>query len=113
MSSMSTWTQFGREDGTKKKWSNPGFRTSGKQNALTDRTAKEPTSYPYSVDKHHGSPRDYKLKEEEVFQEKINDLDEVPFYLRESIQKIIDKRINKRVNEEMANFKDQLREQFQ
>ena len=91
---MSTWTQFGHEEGAKPKWNNPGFRTQAKQNALTDRTAKEPTSYPYSVDRHHGSPKNYKLKQQEEETEIEDDnLDEVPFYLRESIQKIIDKRL--------------------
>ena len=38
-----------------------------------------------------------------------DDLDEIPFYLRESIQKIIDRRVLQRVNEEMIAFKDEIR----
>ena len=38
-----------------------------------------------------------------------DDLDEIPFYLRESIQKIIDRRVLQRVNEEMIAFKEEIR----
>ena len=41
-----------------------------------------------------------------------DDLDEIPFYLRESIQKIIDKRVLQRVNEEMIAFKEEIRSEL-
>ena len=41
-----------------------------------------------------------------------DDLDEIPFYLRESIQKIIDRRVLQRVNEEMIAFKEEIRSEL-
>ena len=37
------------------------------------------------------------------------DMDEIPFYLRESIQRIIDKRVQIRIDEEMAALKDEIK----
>ena len=39
-------------------------------------------------------------------------MDEIPFYIRESIQKIIDKKVQERVNEEMAQFKEVIRQEL-
>ena len=69
--------------------------------------------YPHVVDKHHARPKDYKPKEKVVVPEKMEDLDEVPFYLRDVIQKIIDNRVKYRIDEEMAAFKEKLREDFE
>lgn len=46
--------------------------------------------YPHVVDKHHIKYKDYRVEEAEKIPEKLEDLDEVPFYLRDVIQKIID-----------------------
>ena len=40
------------------------------------------------------------------------DLDEIPFYLRASIQKIIDRKISLRINSEMSALKDEVRAQL-
>jgi hypothetical protein len=37
------------------------------------------------------------------------DMDEIPFYLRESIQRIIDKRVQIRIDEEMAALKVEIK----
>jgi hypothetical protein len=37
------------------------------------------------------------------------DMDEIPFYLRESIQRMIDKRVQIRIDEEMAALKDEIK----
>jgi hypothetical protein len=37
------------------------------------------------------------------------DMDEIPFYLRESIQRIIDKRVQIRIDDEMAALKDEIK----
>ena len=42
-------------------------------------------------------------------EQQIDDLDEIPFYIRESVQKIIDKRVQQRVHEEMSEFKEVIR----
>ena len=36
-------------------------------------------------------------------------MDEIPFYLRESINKIIDRRVHIRIDQEMAKFKEDIR----
>jgi len=36
-------------------------------------------------------------------------MDEIPFYLRESIQRIIDKRVQIRIDDEMAALKDEIK----
>lgn len=40
----------------------------------------------------------------------VEELDEIPFYLRETVQRIIDKRVHKRVNAEMNELKVYVRE---
>ena len=42
-------------------------------------------------------------------EQQIDDLDEIPFYIRESVQKIIDKKVQERVHEEMSSFKEVIR----
>lgn len=37
------------------------------------------------------------------------DMDEIPFYLRESVQRIIDKRVQIRIDEEMAKLKEEIK----
>ena len=69
--------------------------------------------YPHVVDKHHGAAKAYKPKEKVHIPEKLEDLDEVPFYLRDVIQKIIDNRVKYRIDEEMATLKEKLREDFE
>jgi hypothetical protein len=44
--------------------------------------------------------------------QQIVDLDEIPFYMRESVQKIIDKRVQDRVAEEMNTFKETVRNEL-
>lgn len=39
-------------------------------------------------------------------------MDEIPFYLRESINKIIDRRVKNRIDEEMAKFKEEVRDKL-
>lgn len=41
----------------------------------------------------------------------MNDLDDVPFYLRESVQRIIDNRVKRRIAVEMAEFKETIRKE--
>ncbi len=58
-------------------------------------------TFPYASDNYHLKPKDYKIKKEEIvpeiffrfwqIPEKLEDLNEVPFYLRDIISKIVDK----------------------
>ena len=41
-----------------------------------------------------------------------DDLDEIPFYLRASIQKIIDRKVAGRIDVEMCQLKDEIRAQI-
>ena len=41
-----------------------------------------------------------------------DDLDEIPFYLRASIQKIIDRKVSARIDNEMRQLKDEIRAQI-
>ena len=43
---------------------------------------------------------------------KYDDLDEIPYFLRATIQKIIDQKVAHRINEEMAQLKDEIRAQL-
>ena len=40
------------------------------------------------------------------------ELDEIPFYLRASIQKIIDRKVAQRIDHEMGGLKDEIRAQL-
>ena len=40
------------------------------------------------------------------------DMDEIPFYLRESIKMIVDRRVKIRIDEEMAIFKEEVRQKL-
>lgn len=40
------------------------------------------------------------------------DLDEIPFYLRETVQRIIDKRVKRRVDQEMSVLKQYVRKEL-
>ena len=39
-------------------------------------------------------------------------LDEIPFYLRDTVQRIIDRRVKKRVADEMNQFKEYVRNEL-
>ena len=41
-----------------------------------------------------------------------DELDEIPFYLRASIQKIIDRKVAMRIDDEMGSLKDEIRAQL-
>lgn len=42
-----------------------------------------------------------------------DELDEIPPYLRERIQAIIDRKVAEKIDEEMAEFKEEIREQLE
>jgi predicted transcriptional regulator len=52
---------------------------------------------------HEITPAGYVAKE-------ADDLDEIPPYLRERIQAIIDRKVAEKIDEEMAAFKEEIRE---
>ena len=106
-------THLVSEDNSKPAWNNNiGFATKQEKDINDDRKTALRDFYPHAVDNHHAKPKDYKIKEEVIVPEKLDDLDEVPFYLRETVQKMVDKRVKTRVDEEMAKFKEMLREEF-
>ena len=95
------------------RWNVTGHATMVGENRNTDIDHHLRDHYPHVVDKHHVKYKDYKPTDEVFIPEKLEDLDEVPFYLRDVIQKIIDKKTKLMIDEEMAIFKDKLREDFE
>ena len=56
-----------------------------REHKCTDTCHQIMDHYPHVVDKHHAKTKDYKPKEQIVMPDKLDDLDEVPFYLRDVI----------------------------
>ena len=57
------------------------------------------------MDQHDIAPYGYTPRD-------VDDFDEIPPYLKERIQAIIDRRVAEKIDEEMAQFKEELRERL-
>uniref|UniRef100_A0A7S3MSF2 Uncharacterized protein n=1 Tax=Strombidium inclinatum TaxID=197538 RepID=A0A7S3MSF2_9SPIT len=65
------------------------------------------------IDLQASMPKPLVPKEEEKEVEEIKDLDDLPFYILESIQHIIDRKVGERLEDEMKAFKDELKHHYE
>ena len=76
------------------------------QHFLKPSAQKQPTHiYQQQIAQHDITPQGYVTKE-------VDELDEIPPYLRERIQAIIDRKVAEKIDEEMAEFKEEIRDRL-